>query len=226
VTIPPPVASTHCSCSRITLSRQVAFETPVSVLTVEFEQRGESDAGGAFDFTVELDKWYAEPLRSRAPERGLAGAAQTDQRDAAATLRRLRRRERAGEPRARRRQAAGVEPAQKLGRVRQVFRLPRLVEQQTAQRHLQRAGQPAQQQHRDVAAPALQLGDIAFRESGLRSQRSARHAAFRPQFAHALAEPPQKAFVAVVVEARRWSHRARMLPARNTGAPAATQWTP
>ncbi len=52
-------------------------------LAVHGEDLGQLHAAGALDLAVELDEGHGQRLRRELAERGLAGAAQADERDAA-----------------------------------------------------------------------------------------------------------------------------------------------
>ncbi len=115
-------------------------------------------------------------LRERAAERGLAGAAQPDQRDPLRAAR-LAQPEVAHQPEhdvleavlaAAGRGSAGCRRCSTEG--------SRCVEQ-LGQRHAQRARDVAQQQHGRIAFARFELREIALGHAGLLRQRLARHAA-------------------------------------------------
>jgi hypothetical protein len=116
---------------------------------------------------------------SRAPS-----AAQTDQRNSTT---------RADAGKSRRRDQLLAQPRQRRGRLlfeilhkhRQIGVLRRAIGQKVLHRHVERDGQLVQQRDRYIALATLDSRQIRHRHARLRGELLARHAALRPQDAHA-----------------------------------------
>ena len=80
-TMPPPVASTIGRRSASSAVERLALEPAVVVLSVQREQLVQRQVGRLLDPAIELDERHVQPAREPLPDRRLAGAAQTEQRD-------------------------------------------------------------------------------------------------------------------------------------------------
>lgn len=146
-------------------------------------------AGNALDLLVQIHLRPGEARGEPLGERGLARAAQADQRDAVqAVVARLGFAEQLRERDARRFELRGRSAVQQVADQQPVGRVGGLVAQQLGQRAVERQGDLAQDQDRRVAMPGFEVGEVALGDiRGLR-QHLARHAAPRAQPPHALAE--------------------------------------
>ncbi|MGY4367286.1 hypothetical protein ACVW1A_003351 [Bradyrhizobium sp. LB1.3] len=133
-------------------------------LAVERDDLGHREAVLLLDLLVELDKAPADLLRQHPAERGLAGAAQADQRDAAERRAPRRRCAAAGEQILGLRDLRRRRLAQEIAKHLPVRgRIPR--GKQIFQMRAHRVGDAAQQHDGDVALAALELRDVALRNS-------------------------------------------------------------
>jgi len=71
---------TRRACFTEHLLEHVSLETAVVVLAVEREELSETEIGGGFDASIELDERNSSPFRETASDRRLAGAAKAQQR--------------------------------------------------------------------------------------------------------------------------------------------------
>ena len=140
---------------------------------------------------VELDEGHAELAGEPGPERGFAAAAQTDERDSvlARTVRAAVFADELGpDPgELRRRQAL-----EELQNQRELDRLSVVGANELIEGEVQRLGDLAQQQHRDVAAPRFELGEIALRHARIAREDLPRHPPPGTCFADALPEPVEE----------------------------------
>ena len=157
-------------------------------LAVPGENLRQLHAAGALNLAVELHEWHGQRLGGELAQRGLAGAAQADQRDAS-----LCRSAGLAEPlgdqaprlgKLRRRQALQLMQGE-----RQVHGTLGRVAHQRGGLDAERLGDLAQHQKRGIAGPALQLRQVALGHPRSPRQRLARHAAAGPRQPHALAHP-------------------------------------
>ncbi|MNY17264.1 hypothetical protein D3C86_1505700 [compost metagenome] len=178
----------------------------VGGLAVERVDFGEARAGFLLDRRVQFDEGDALGSRQRPAQRGFAGAAQADQRDAAMPrIARFRRGQGVSGCFAHAGEVAGRQLRQPLHQLRELggalaaglLRAARrggvaiYLGQYHGQRHVQRAGHVAQQQHGGVAGAGFQVGEVAFGHPRATRKILAGHAARRAQRADALPEVRQ-----------------------------------
>ena len=177
----------HQLLAREQLRQRGLLHAAKAFLAVQRDDLGDREPVLRLDLLVELDKAPADLLRQHPPERGLAGAAQADQRDAGERGAAWRQRAAAGEhvlglrDLARRRLAQEISDHRPIG-----HRLAR--GDQVLEMRAHRACDTAQQHDRDIAFAALQLGDVAFGNAGDFCEHLARHAGQAARGAHPLAE--------------------------------------
>ncbi len=165
---------------------RAALVAAVARLAVQQEDLVQAGAGLGLDFVVELDEWHAEAPREPAAQGGLAGAAQPDERDAILAVAVLRA-ELAHQPLADIRELGRGQALEKLLDQRELDRLAVFLADQVVDRQVQRVRDLAQEQYRDVAAPRLELGEVALRDAGVASEEFAGHAAPGTGLAHPVA---------------------------------------
>ena len=188
--MPPPTRHHHLRLAADQALEAPALDAPISRLAVEQEDLGQADARLALDLAVELDERLAQFGGERASERGLAGAAQADERDALAPRRGFlavvahQPEDDVLEPV--RRQAVEEAADQPLFD-RALARIDELGE-----RHREGARDAAEQEHRRVAFAGFELREIALGDAGALRHRLAREPPPFARLPHLSAERRQE----------------------------------
>ena len=166
--------------------------TPEGAGAIQRMNLADVAAGHALDDAVELDERHLKVLRQHAPERGLACAAQPDERDARSRPYRRVRPERFRQRLARARKRRLVASTQEVAYACGFAACGDVLAHDLADRAAQCARQVAQQHHRRIALAGLEIGEVALRHAGHFGEPFAGHAATVPQRADALAQGGQE----------------------------------
>ena len=191
---------------------------PVAGLSIQQKDFRQAGAGLALDLAVELDEGHAELFGEPRAQRGLAGAAQSDQGDAALGGG-ARWPEALAQQPARLGEVGGRQPLELVDGKGEIDGPLGRVADQRGGLDAERLGELAQHQQRGIAGAALELGQVALRDARRLGQRLPRHAAAGTGEAHALADALEVGFVrrrrpAPRVCARLWGRRHAVLAIR------------
>ena len=179
------------------LFQRPPFVAAVGIGAVQIVDFQDAAAGHALDLAVQLHERITQVISQHLAQRGLARAAQADQRHALGAVGALRPRpyaEQLGQGLARALQVGFRAAAEQLADQQPVGRFGGDVAHQFGQRAVEGACDLQQHQDGGIAHPMFQIGQMALRYASHLRQALAGHAAYGPQAAHPLAQGHQERF--------------------------------